>query len=122
MNVLDYAAFGENIRKWSDGTTVRPDTIAEFRAQVPGTVVEIGTGYGETDPIHFAVLPAATEQISFIIPHKDDIAFPAPSGTWPLPDFYSELAFNDTPVSVANEDKETFKSSRIADYSSTKCM
>ncbi len=122
MNVLDYAAFGDIIKKWSHGTVAPPPTIADFRAQVPSSVVEIGPGYADTDAIHYAVLPPSSDQVSFIIPHEDDIDFQMPSGAWPLPDFYSELAFNDEPVSVADSDKDVFKSSRIADYSSTKCM
>ncbi len=122
MNVVNYEALGDFIAQWSKGTLTRPGTIGEFKAQVPATVVELGAGYDDADLVCYIDLPAASEDLTFVIPAPSDIDTPVPTGTWILPDFYSELAFDGEPVSVADSDKETFKSSRIADYSTAKCM
>jgi hypothetical protein len=64
--------------------------------------------------------PAMSDQLSFVIPHAKDISEAIPAGRYPLPRFYSKMAFDDERAKV--KDIEGFRSCRIADYSGNKCM
>ncbi len=122
MNVLNFAAMGTFVAQWSNGTLPRPLTVADLRKQVPATVMELGAGYADCDPVDFIDLPAASGNLTFVIPAAEDLNSPAPDWGSSLPDFYSDLAFSGSPVSVVSPNSDDFKSSRIADYSTAKCM
>ena len=121
FRIHQYDVLGQLIQDWANGTKPRPAKIKDLEAVLQGAA-DIGPGFDRGEDIHYADLPANDKQLCFVIPAKEDIAGPVPSGTWPLPTFYSELAFNDEPVSVSDGNKAKFKSSRIADYSASKCM
>lgn len=122
MKVVDHIAFGKIIKGWANEPSTLPNTIKDFRGQVGNAIVAIGTGYDESAEINFVQIPPTLEKVSFVIPHKDDVNAPVPPGTYDLPPFYSELAFDNNPVTLAEADKEIFRSARIADYSAGKCM
>ncbi|MBE2276181.1 MAG: hypothetical protein IAE87_07775 [Rhodobacteraceae bacterium] len=120
IKVRDWVRVGKQIEAWSRGTITAPGTIAELKDQLPGSVLEIGPGYADNDAIHYSRPPATSQQVSFIIPHKDDIDDPIPPGSYPLPMFYSAMAFGEVDPVIAHG--EEFRSCRIADYSASKCM
>ncbi len=120
MIIHDWVRFGQQIEAWSRGTIQPPDTIAGLKTQLPNDVLEIGPGYADDSKVHYCRPPATSQQVSFVIPHKDDIEDGVPSGSYPLPSFYSTMAFGDAAPVIA--DRDAFRSCRIADYSGNKCM
>lgn len=121
MEIHDHYALGEIIKGWSRAPDTRPATVKEFKMQVLATIVDLGSGYKDGDAVAFFDLPE-TGTLSVVVPHVNDVNAPAPQTNWGLPNFYSSLAFNSAKPNVKPEDREKFKSCRIADYSTTKCM
>src|SRR5690606_14137633 len=99
-----------------------PQTIAEFRQQVPHTVVELGPGFPDDEPVAVLQRPPMAEQLSIVLPAAAELQTPLPTGTWPLPAFYSEIAYGGAPTDVPQVRQSEFRSCRIADYSTGRCM
>ncbi len=122
IRVLQYDLFGAIVRRWAAGQEPVPATVGAFRAAVSATIAEVGPGYADDEAIHIARMPSMEDQLSLVLPDTRDLEGALPAGNWPLPDFYSALAFEGAPIVVDEADKEAFKSSRIADYCVAKCM
>ncbi len=128
--IHDWRAFGEIIKYWSRSPETKPATIKDLKATVPSAVLEVGAGYKDDDAIVYCMPPAMSTALSFVIPHVDDISEPIPAGTYPLPGFYSEEAFDGREPNIAfgateeeaQKRAEIFRSCRIADYAGNKCM
>lgn len=122
IRVLRYDLFGDIVRRWAAGQDPVPVTVGDFRAAVSAAIAEVGPGYKDDEALFIARMPAMEDQLSLVLPDTRDLEGALPAGNWPLPDFYSVMAFEGAAIVVEEADKEAFKSSRIADYCVAKCM
>jgi len=121
MNVINYVKFGELVRAWSDGTIARPRTVQDFIENVAPDVAQL-IGYDSGEEITYIDLPPKHGELTFVIPAASDLADPIPDRDYKVPTFYGKLAFGDEEAFVEEANKELFRSGRIGDYSTAKCM
>lgn len=117
--VNDYQKFGELIRAWAADRSTIPVTVKDFRDQVSnGKIVTLGKGFKDGDLIQ--LLEPKLRTVSLIVPDVKDLA-PLPANVpYDLPVFYEE-AFHAEP-DIPEDEKENFRSKRIADYAMRKCV
>jgi hypothetical protein len=117
-----HAALGNLIRLWATGQAPRPVTVGDFRAQVRSDVVLLGPGFPDDEEIQWLEPEPMSRRLSFVIPAAEDLAAEVPAGSYPLPEFYGQLAFGGASSDVPPDRRDDFRSSRIADYSANRCM
>ena len=115
----DWLTFGDLVKFWASNPEAVPQSVGQFKDQVPEAVVRLGMDFKDSDPIQTTHLPPKTK-LSLVLPDPVDLEPLAPGQSYPLPDFYSLMAFDRRPDSI--EDTEEFRSCRIADYAMRKCV
>lgn len=118
IQVYDHAKFGALLLGWARNPATRPRTVGDFSANVDRKVAEI-IGYSNETAIDYPQLQPSADAPTIAVPALKDLETPVPAGTYPIPDFYKDLAYHTEPNVT---DRDTFRLCRIAEYCTNKCM
>ena len=116
-----FAVLGRKLSDWSLNPETRPRTVGAFRAQVENKHVLLGAGFTDDEEIDWLMQKPLSQRLSLLLPAAEDMQLQPPPERYPVPDFYRRYAFRTEPA-VAQDDRETFRLCRIADYAASRCM
>lgn len=118
VNIGNHVELGKIIEAWAGDKNAQPTTIREFIQKAQGHVT-LGTGYADDDPVN--VINLIPGMLNIVVPAAAHMKEPLPTGAWPMPACYTDLAYGVEPV-VDESDKEVFRYCRVGDYCMGKCM
>lgn len=107
---------GELIRLWAKQPQRRPCCLADLKEQCDAKGIDLEIGKDVTE-VNFFDMPY-NHSANIYIPPAELIDQALPQGQYPLPDFYKEAFEGDLQI----DDKDSFKLSRIGEYTTQKCL
>src|SRR5262245_6083591 len=120
VEVVNFRAFGEQVKAWARGTEPLPQTIDEFAAQLADADIGVKIPKGIK---HVRFVQDDAETLVVKLPCKDlldqgEAAVAKAGSDYPLPSFY-ERTFAAKPQV---KDKQAFHAERIGDYAIASCL
>ena len=109
---------GQLVANWVQNPKCRPTSIEDLKKllEAEEVVVEIGS---KVNSINWVSMEYG-ESVTILLPPSNLLTQEPPGyGDYPLPEFYSNLAFDGQPKKIT--DKKKFRESRVGEYTTQKC-
>lgn len=109
---------GQLVRDWVNDPKSRPKSIEELKTTLKtnGVTAEIGS---KVESINWVSMEYS-ESITILLPPTELLSQDPPGyDGYPLPDFYSQLAFDNKDKNIIQKDK--FRASRVGEYTTQRC-
>lgn len=140
FEIKDYEVFHDFVRHVANDATIqgRIEKLKHIGVEVdafvqnppPGVTIPPAIGRGsdviEIDPAHTEKNIVMSRQVNdddviMVLPKPTAFSDPLPAGDYPLPDFYSDIAFDGAPENIEDSEKDRFRKMRIGEYVLQQC-